>query len=198
MISKKNITVAKRKSTISEDVFDIFECFVFSLCVVFLLFSFITRICIVDGQSMDDTLADGQKLLVTRLTGEPQRGDIIVFHETGPLFNEPLVKRVIALSGEWIDIRPNGTKLEVTIYDSNMENPRILDEEYAFYKDRLAVNTSFDYPVQVPEGYIFVMGDNRNHSTDSRSSLVGFVDSRRVLGTLILRLTPLSKFGTVN
>jgi signal peptidase I len=188
----------RRKPSLAEDVFDIFECFVFSLCIVFLLFSCITRICIVDGQSMDDTLADGQKLIVSRLAGAPERGDIVVFHETGSYFNEPLVKRVIATEGEYVDIRAEGDRLVVTVYDSDMQNPVVLTEDYACYKDRLNVNTVHDYPVRVPEGCLFVMGDNRNHSTDSRSALVGFVDCRRVLGTLLLRLTPFSEFGPVD
>jgi len=180
--------------------FDIFETVALSMAVVFVCFTFLFRICIVDGQSMENTLYNGEKLIVTELLGDAKAGDIIVFHETG-YFKEPLVKRVIATEGQWIDIKPltDGT-LQVTIYDENMENPVVLDEPYAAYKTGggYPASTYNEFPKQVPEGCLFVMGDNRNNSSDSRSKLVGFVDSRRVLGKLVLRILPVSRFGTVD
>lgn len=190
-ISKK-----KPKTTFLSEFFDYFELFIVSACVVLLLFSFVTRICRVDGRSMDDTLHHGEMLIVSDLFYTPQRGDIIVFHETGEYFNEPIVKRVIATEGEWVDIQTNGTKLIVTIYDEIKSNRIVLEEDYAKYMYQQYGYTG--YPVQVPEGCLFVMGDNRDNSTDSRSPLIGFVDQRRVLGCVICRVAPLDKFGAVN
>jgi len=186
------------KQTLAESINDVFETVTISLAVVFILFCFIFRICVVDGNSMNETLIDNEKLLVSDLFGSPERGDIVVFHETD-YFKEPLVKRVIATENEWIDIEKlsDGT-LAVTIYDENMENPVLLDESYATYKEGPGYSSYSRYPRQVPEGCIFVMGDNRNNSSDSRSDAVGMVDERRVLGKVLLRLLPLSKFGTVS
>lgn len=183
------------------DFFEFFEMFVISAIIVTILFSFCMRLCKVVGQSMESTLFEGETLVVSDLFYKPACGDIIVFHHTSeeyPSLNEPIVKRVIATGGEYVSIDVGENTLTVTVYDSNMQNPRVLDEDYTQYVDRFVTGSIHDYPVQVPEGYLFVMGDNRNHSTDSRSSLISFVDERCVLGKVILRLTPFSKIGSVN
>lgn len=186
----------KPKTSFLGEFFDYFELFIISACVVLFLFSFVTRICRVDGRSMENTLHHGEMLIVSDLFYTPERGDIVVFHETGDYFNEPIVKRVIATEGEWIDIVSTNDKLIVTVYDENKENPIVLEEEYAKYMYQQ--NNYSGYPVQVPEGSLFVMGDNRDNSTDSRSPLIGFVDNRRVLGRVICRVTPFDKFGAVD
>ena len=121
-----------KQSAIAE-IFDYYELCIYSLCAVIVLFSFFIRLCRVDGQSMEDTLHHGEMLVVSDVFYTPESGDIIVFHQTGSQIqgvysgyslNEPVVKRVIATGGEWIDIGYVDGKLTVTIYDSNMENPR--------------------------------------------------------------------------
>jgi signal peptidase I len=86
----------------------------------------------------------------------------------------------------------------ITVYDENKENPRVLEDDYAVYKDYFVSILAHKYPIQVPEGKLFVLGDNRNHSLDSRFDNISFVDERRVLGKVIARVTPFDKFGTVN
>ena len=174
---------------------DYVEIFIFAICAVILLFSFCLRLCKVKGPSMEETLFEGETLIVSDLFYEPERGDIIVFHQTGNL-NEPIVKRVIAVGGETIDI--DFDTWTVTITDKNGDT-FVYEEPYRYLSDGATIMTSsHSYPYTVPEGEIFVMGDNRNHSTDSRGDLIGTVDERRVLGKVILRVTPFDKFGAVD
>jgi signal peptidase I len=192
---------AKTKTTLLKEIYDYFELFIISACAVLLLFSFATRICRVDGPSMLNTLHDSEMLLVTDLFYTPERGDIVVFHQTGDQpsdLNEPIVKRVIATEGEWIDIKNVNGKLQVTVYNSDYKNPIILDEYYARYDDGVGYYKYDVFPVQVPQGCTFVMGDNRGNSLDSRSSSIGFVDNRRILGKVVCRLMPFDKFGKVD
>ena len=191
----------KKQGSFLSELFDYFELFIISACCVLILFSFFTRICRVSGDSMLNTLYNNEMLIVSDVLYTPERGDIIVFHQTGndpSDLNEPVVKRVIATEGEWIDIEVGSKGLIVTIYDSNKENPQVLQEDYANYFKGVGYYNYTGYPVQVPEGSIFVMGDNRGNSLDSRSDSIGFVDVRRVLGKVVCRVLPLDKFGTVN
>ena len=193
--------VQKKKASFLGELFDYFEQFIISACCVLIVFSYFTSICRVSGDSMLNTLYDTEVLLVSDVLYTPKRGDIIVFHQTGNQpgdLNEPVVKRVIATEGEWIDIDVGDNKLIITIYDSNKENPRVLDEDYANYFKGVGYYSYVGYPVQVPDGSIFVMGDNRGNSLDSRSNSIGFVDSRRIIGRVICRVLPLDKLGKVN
>ena len=168
------------------------ETIVIAVCAVILLFTFGIRVCSVNGTSMYDTLDHGDKLLVSNLFYKPERGDIIVFHMTGEdKFNEPLVKRVIALEGEWIDIDFETWTVRVAD-NENMENAVVIDEPY-IYLEGATRYSYLDFPVQVPEGHLFVMGDNRNGSADSRHEKCGFVDERRILGKVICRIYPFAK-----
>lgn len=192
----------KKKNSFLGEFFEYFELFIFSACAVLILFSFVTRICRVDGPSMLNTLHDSEMLIVSDFLYTPERGDIIVFHQTGDQpgdLNEPIVKRVIATEGEWMSIeKSSNNTLTVTIYDANKENPIVLDEQYANYENGPGYYSYDNEIFQIPEGCLFVMGDNRGNSQDSRAASIGFVDARRVLGKVICRLKPLDKFGIVD
>lgn len=186
---------------LAKELYDYAEMFVFAAMAVLLVFTFGLRLCTVRGESMEQTLYDGERLLVSDIQYTPKQGDILIFHQTSEVyepFNEPIVKRVIATEGQWVEI--DRAACTVTVYDENRENPQVLDESAYRYLDsgEWEIPLAMSFPVQVPEGHLFVMGDNRNNSSDSSTSdVIGFVDERRVLGRVICRLSPVGKFGPV-
>ncbi len=188
------------QNRIAISLLEYLEILVFSLAIVLVLFTFVFRLCNVSGDSMNNTLKNDERLIVTNLFYEPRPGDIVVFHQTGYL-NEPVVKRVIAVAGETVDI--NFSTMEISVTDKDGIT-RVLDEPYAFY-DTNAIDqaryfshpTDFSFPRTVPEGMLFVVGDNRYNSLDSRYKEVDFVDERRILGKVVFRVAPISEFGII-
>ena len=185
-----------RSNALIRGIIEQVELFVIVFAVIILAFSFLVRTCRVSGDSMDNTLHHEENVLVSDAFYTAERGDIIVFHQTGTEpgdYNEPIVKRVIAVAGDTVKIQHKADTMVVTITDRD-GNSTVLKEDYIEY----------DYPsypdstTYVEEGTVFVMGDNRSHSGDSRSSRIGLVDTRRILGNVVFRLTPISRFGTVD
>ncbi len=174
-------------------VFDIAEMFVFVLLAVMILTTFFFRHSIVEGRSMMNTLEDGDHLIISDFLYSPERGDIVVFEDYSTSLRKAVVKRVIGLPGDTVMVSFNELG-DVVVY----LNGELLEEEYAFNaKDANIDIGNFDKEIIVPEGEIFVMGDNRYHSTDSRSNGVGTVKIDAILGKVILRFLPFNKFGTV-
>ena len=181
------------------ELFDWLQTIVTSLVLVSLVFAFAARIIGVLGPSMQDTLVTGQKVLISDLFYTPKCGDIVVFnmkdiHKYVTNLgmgedDEPLVKRVIATGGQTVDI--DFTTGEVRVDGALLVEPYIRE---------LTMTSSppgeMTYHRVVSEGMVFVMGDNRNHSTDSRS--FGSVDARYILGRVLWRVWPLDEFGTVD
>ena len=189
------------KFNFSKEIVDYLEIFIFALGFVVLLFSFCFRLCSVSGDSMTNTLYDGESVIVTDLFYKPTRGDIIVFHDTNEL-KKPLVKRVIATEGETVKITYFEGGMDVFITDKSGKSYKY-SEPYVNYTGNGgkpypaygSVGETYEYTV--PENKIFVMGDNRNESKDSRDSSVGYIDERTVLGKVIFQVTPFEKFGLI-
>ncbi len=177
---------AQEKKKASSEALDWLQCIVSALVAAILLFTFVARTITVVGSSMVPTLEEGNLLIVSKLFYQPKYGDIVVLRKT-TLMNDPIVKRVIATEGQTVDINFQ----EGIVYVDGVA----LDEPYV----NSLTNEPEDFaePVTVPEGHVFVMGDNRNRSTDSRDSRVGVVDTRYLIGRAILRLAPLNQFGRV-
>ena len=159
-----------------------------ALAIVFVVNTFIARVMTVEGESMTNTLQNGERIITTSLYGELKRGDIVVIRRENDV---PLIKRVIAVAGDTIDIDyETGT---VYVNGKALDEPFIRDKmAYIDYRDG---NTKL--PLTVDEGRIFVMGDNRNGSLDSRCTTVGQIDVKDVFGKAIFRIWPLDKFGSI-
>lgn len=133
------------------------------------------------GSSMTPTLQDGD-IVVSVKTSELVQGDVIAFYYN----NKILVKRVIAGSGDWVDIDENGT---VYINQVPLEEPYLTEKAYG--------DTDIELPYQVPDGRIFVMGDHRSTSVDSRNTAVGCVAQEQIVGRIIFRVWPLNRLGSM-
>lgn len=140
----------------------------------------------VDGPSMNPTLTNGDVLYANRFMYKPAVGDIIIFRPPNSP-KTPYIKRVIAVGGQTVEV--NGQEHTVTV------DGKVLDEEYIAAP--LESSGTMEYPCTVPEGYIFVMGDNRNNSRDSRDATVGLIPLGNVIGKAEFRLLPFADFGSL-
>ena len=174
----------------ARDIYDWVEIFVVTMTAIMLIFTFIGRIAYVDGPSMNETLHDRDTLVVSKLFYTPKQNDIVVFQSPDSGIAGGIVKRVIATAGQTVDIDFDNWVVTV--------DGVALDEPYVNFEEGYAMrNYDVEFPITVPEGQIFVMGDNRNHSNDSRGSQIGCVDTRFVFGHVLFRLTPINKFGVI-
>ena len=167
-------------------VFDWVDALVNALVFVILIFTLGIRVTGVVGGSMEPTLHQGDKLIVSNLFYTPKAGDIVIVSKKS-FSDEPIVKRIIATENQTVDI--NFVTGVVSVDGVALEEPYI--------KAPIHSPGDVQFPVTVPEGHVFLLGDNRNGSTDSRTTQVGMVDEREILGRVILRILPLSGFGGV-
>ena len=177
----------KTEKSIWLDIYSTMTDIVACLIFVTILFVFVVRLVGVVGESMYPTLHEGDKLtLLSNFLYEPEVGDIVVL-KASDYGNDPLVKRIIADEGQTIDI--NFDTGDVWVDDVLLEEPYINTPTTRY--------EGMDFPLTVPEHCIFVMGDNRNGSTDSRHPSIGCVNKDYVLGKVLRIVMPFSRFGGV-
>jgi len=177
---------AEEKDDLSRELFDWAESLVTALIILTMLFAFFVRLVGVAGESMENTLHNNEFLIVSDLLYEPEAGDIVVMTKK-TFMEDSFVKRIIATEGQTVDID----------YDRGVVSVDGVELIEPYTKTLTTRRGDVQFPVTVPEGHIFVLGDNRNGSTDSRVSSCGMIDERMILGRVLFRIFPLGKFGTV-
>lgn len=176
---------AEKKGALNS-VYEIVSIIATAVVAVAVAFTFLFRTVGVVGNSMYPTLENGDRIILSAFIDEPENGDIVVTCQPdgSDAIEDVLVKRIIATEGQTVDI---DFEKGIVYVDGEA-----LDEPYinAPTRDR----EDFYRPVTVPEGYVFVMGDNRNHSTDSRDNRVGMIREEYILGEALFRMMPFGQF----
>lgn len=187
-MEKVEKTPNPKGAAMARELHEWFEIFLKALCAVIVIFTLFFRIVTVSGGSMRETLHDGDKLLVSNMFYTPEKGDIVILR-TDAFGDEALVKRVIATEGDIVDIDFDTWSVYV--------NGKKLEEDYVNYieGEPMLRGSSRSYPFTVGDGEMFVMGDNRNHSSDGRA--FGTVDVRECIGKVYFRFLPFDSFGPV-
>lgn len=181
---KKDTEKKEEKVTVSfaSNAFELVSVFVSAMVVIAFVFIFFVRPVGVNGTSMLPTLQDQDWVLISPFYSQPKYGDIIVSYPPS-VFDEPLIKRVIAVGGQKVDIDYD----KGIIYVDDVP----LDESaYVYTPTTRRTQNDQQFPLYVPYGYVFMCGDNRNGSTDSRSTLVGFCREEYIFGKVIGRIVP--------
>ena len=180
-------------------LFDFTELFAIAIAIILLLFTFVLRMSVVVGGSMKNTLQDGDRLLVSDLFYTPERNDIVVVQApydlcypnglVGVQKGEPIVKRVIAVAGDTVEVRRTGIYV----------NGELANGSEGIYEALIEPNLPVYLPEMgefvIPEGQVYIMGDHRTNSFDSR--YFGTIDARFIIGRAFFRIAPLDGFGAL-
>lgn len=185
-MSEKVTSENYQEFNFTDEFLDWIEAILFSIFIAVTFFTYILKPAQVDGPSMTPTLLDSDKIFTSNLLYTPKQGDIVTID--AKKLDESIVKRVIAVEGQTINIDFDAGK--VFVDDKELTEPYINDYTYLDLH-------AFQYPVTVPEGHVFVMGDNRNNSKDSRHPDVGFVDVKDIWGKVVFRIYPFDRFGMI-
>ena len=191
MVNTEQQSPRPEKSRTTRSVVEWTETIVTAFVLVAVVFTFLVRIITVDGSSMNPTYYDQDRVLVTSLGQPVEQGDVVIIVNT---LSRPIIKRVIATEGQTVDFDP--LLREVTVNGIPVEG-----DVFGIQNGITAVpnlpGAVLEFPQQVPAGCVFVLGDNRTNSTDSRFAEVGMVDRRNILGKVIFNVYPFQKFGPV-
>ena len=173
-IAKKNKSELTFKDRLLINIYDIASVLVVAIVTIMVLFTFVFRIVFVDGGSMLPTLRHGDMLVVSAYDSEPEYGQVIIITQPNA-FGDPIVKRIIATEGQEVDIDFDAGEVYV--------DGVLLNEPYI---NNLTTNREegVEFPLVVPDGHVFVLGDNRQGSTDSRSNKIGFIREEYILGVV--------------
>lgn len=184
----------KRARSIWHEIYEWVDSAVITVMCLLLFLTFVIRQVKIDGSSMNDTLLHDERVIVSDVFYTPKYGDIVVI-SSEVYDNVPIIKRVMAVGGQFIDIKDGkvfvGDSLDQlkavgSEFVGDIETEAIIsDGRYGFY----------EYPLEIPEGYVFVLGDNRSVSLDSRATDVGIIDERQILGKAVYRVFPFDKIG---
>lgn len=164
---------------------------VIALTLVILVFTFLFRVVTVTGESMLPNFVEGQKLIVTNLGHSVEQGTVVVITN---VLNEPIIKRVIATEGQTVDI---DYETGVVYVDGEAVDETRFGLENGITTRPYSTLEAMVFPQTVPEGCVFVLGDNRSVSKDSRYTEVGMVDTRHILGEAVFTLYPFDRFGVI-
>lgn len=171
------------QKTLGREILEWILSIVIALVIAFTLRNYVVIFARVDGESMLPTLHHNERLIVWRLGYEPENGDVVILDP--PSGRGPYVKRIIATEGQ--TLRIDNVTGDVFVDGEKIDEPYINNKTYSFQQEFV-----------VPEGYTFVMGDNRQNSHDSRSQDVGFIKNKSIYGEVVLRIWPLDMLGTVD
>ena len=183
--------VQKHKQPFHAWALDWIETIVMAFVIVTVVFTFAARVVTVDGASMEPNYYDGDRVLVTSLAGEAKAGDVVIIVHA---LEETLIKRVVATEGQVVDF---DNELGELIVDGQVVNGEVYGTRNGITFAPENVGDTMDFPQTVPEGCVFVLGDHRDDSTDSRKLSVGMVDRRNILGRVVFNLYTRSKIGPV-
>ncbi len=192
--TKRDMGIKKIENTVVDDLLDWCDSFAFSLFIIILIFMFVIRIVVVEGRSMMPTLRDGDRVLILHMFSDPKQGDVIVMNSDA--LGKTIIKRVIATEGQEVEI--DYSTDEVLVDGEKIDESYLSGASLDMHVLNIFTSQNYDensrtYKYTVPDDCVFVLGDNRNNSTDSRA--IGCVPVDCILGRVFVRIFPFSKFG---
>jgi len=183
IVSEEEIEDTKKKKSAKKELVEWIQAIVIAVVLALVIRNFVFTVVRVDGQSMEPTLQHNDRMIVWRLGYEPEHGDIVIFNPPGFDDNMYWVKRIIATEGQSVSIDYNTNSVYV--------DGEKIDEPYL---GEAMLDRGFDYrEVEVPEDCVFVLGDNRNHSSDGR--VIGPVSTDRIVGKAVVRFWPFTNMN---